>query len=61
MTDPLDVPKYRNAGHAAYVMVKEEGISSLYKGLGLTIIRQGTLLLKNKEQIKLRISLFIST
>lgn len=42
MTDPLDVPKYRNAAHCAYVMIKEEGFSSLYKGVGLTIIRQGT-------------------
>ncbi|KAJ3272968.1 hypothetical protein HDV01_004874, partial [Terramyces sp. JEL0728] len=40
MTDPLDVPKYRNAAHCAYVMVKEEGIASLYKGVTLTIIRQ---------------------
>jgi solute carrier family 25 citrate transporter 1 len=42
MTDPLDIPKYRNAAHCAYVMVKEEGASSLYKGVTLTIIRQGT-------------------
>ncbi|KAJ3315628.1 hypothetical protein HDV04_002042 [Boothiomyces sp. JEL0838] len=42
MTDPLDIPKYRNAFHCAYVMVKEEGVGSLYKGLGLTVIRQGT-------------------
>ncbi|KAJ3305731.1 hypothetical protein HDV03_001139 [Kappamyces sp. JEL0829] len=41
MTDPLDIPKYRNAAHCAYVMVKEEGIASLYKGVTLTIIRQG--------------------
>jgi solute carrier family 25 (mitochondrial citrate transporter), member 1 len=42
MTDPLDIPKYRNAAHCAYVMVKEEGFASLYKGVTLTIIRQGT-------------------
>jgi solute carrier family 25 citrate transporter 1 len=42
MTDPLDIPKYRNAGHCAYVMIKEEGFMSLYKGVTLTIIRQGT-------------------
>lgn len=42
MTDPLDIPKYRNAAHCAYVMVKEEGFASLYKGITLTIIRQGT-------------------
>ena len=42
MTDPLDIPKYRNAAHCAYVMIKEEGIQSLYKGVGLTVIRQAT-------------------
>ncbi|KAJ3184768.1 hypothetical protein HDU85_001446 [Gaertneriomyces sp. JEL0708] len=42
MTDPLDIPKYRNAAHCAYVMVKEEGVSSLYKGVGLTALRQAT-------------------
>ncbi|KAJ3019181.1 hypothetical protein HKX48_002315 [Thoreauomyces humboldtii] len=42
MTDPLDVPKYRNAAHCVYVMVKEEGASSLYKGVGLTALRQAT-------------------
>ena len=41
MTDPLDVPKYRNAAHCAYVMIQEEGFMSLYKGVTLTIIRQG--------------------
>jgi solute carrier family 25 citrate transporter 1 len=38
--DPLDVPKYRNAGHAAYMIVKEEGLSALYKGVTLTALRQ---------------------
>ncbi|KAI9296390.1 mitochondrial carrier [Neoconidiobolus thromboides FSU 785] len=42
MVDPLDVPKYRNAGHAAYLIVKEEGIGALYKGLALTALRQAT-------------------
>jgi solute carrier family 25 citrate transporter 1 len=42
MSDPLDIPKYRNAGHCAYVMIKEEGFSSLYKGVTLTILRQAT-------------------
>ena len=42
MTDPLDIPKYRNAAHCAYVMVKEEGVASLYKGVTLTVIRQAT-------------------
>ncbi|KAJ3413553.1 hypothetical protein HDV05_007854 [Chytridiales sp. JEL 0842] len=42
MTDPLDIPKYRNAPHCAYVMVKEEGLASLYKGVTLTALRQAT-------------------
>lgn len=42
MTDPLDIPKYRNAAHCALVMVREEGISSLYKGVALTALRQST-------------------
>ncbi|CAO3616609.1 unnamed protein product [Cunninghamella echinulata] len=42
MADPLDIPKYRNAPHAAYTIVKEEGISALYKGVTLTALRQAT-------------------
>jgi len=42
MTDPLDIPKYRNAMHCAMVMTKEEGLSSLYKGVALTALRQST-------------------
>ncbi|ORY38198.1 mitochondrial carrier [Rhizoclosmatium globosum] len=42
MTDPLDIPKYRNAPHCAYVMIKEEGFGSLYKGVALTALRQST-------------------
>ncbi|KAJ3140432.1 hypothetical protein HK101_003497 [Irineochytrium annulatum] len=42
MSDPLDVPKYRNAPHCAYVMIKEEGFASLYKGVALTVLRQAT-------------------
>jgi solute carrier family 25 citrate transporter 1 len=42
LSDPLDIPKYRNAGHCAYVIVKEEGVAALYKGLSLTVLRQGT-------------------
>ncbi|KAJ3056783.1 hypothetical protein HK097_004047 [Rhizophlyctis rosea] len=42
MSDPLDIPKYRNAAHCAYVMVREEGFASLYKGVGLTALRQAT-------------------
>lgn len=42
MADPLDVPKYRNAPHAAYVIVKEEGFKTLYRGVSLTAARQAT-------------------
>jgi solute carrier family 25 citrate transporter 1 len=42
LADPLDVPKYRNVGHAAYRIVMEEGVSALYKGVTLTALRQAT-------------------
>lgn len=42
MADPLDIPKYRNAAHALYLVVKEEGPSALYRGVSLTALRQGT-------------------
>lgn len=42
MVDPLDIPKYRNAAHAAYLIVKEEGAFALYKGVSLTALRQAT-------------------
>ncbi|KAL1935550.1 hypothetical protein VTP01DRAFT_4690 [Rhizomucor pusillus] len=42
MADPMDIPKYRNAPHAAYTIVKEEGIRALYKGVTLTALRQAT-------------------
>ncbi|KAJ1539491.1 hypothetical protein HK405_012866, partial [Cladochytrium tenue] len=42
MSDPLDVPKYRNALHCAYVMIREEGFGALYKGVALTALRQST-------------------
>ena len=42
MADPLDVPKYRNAAHAAYTVVKEEGFGALYRGVSLTALRQGS-------------------
>ncbi|SAL96200.1 hypothetical protein [Absidia glauca] len=42
MADPMDVPKYRNAPHAAYTIVKEEGFRALYKGVTLTALRQAT-------------------
>ena len=42
MSDPLDIPKYRNAVHCAYLLIKEEGFQSLYKGIALTSLRQAT-------------------
>ena len=42
MADPLDVPKYRNAAHATYTVVKEEGFGALYRGVSLTALRQGS-------------------
>lgn len=42
MADPLDIPKYRNAAHAVYTVVKEEGFIALYRGVSLTALRQGS-------------------
>ena len=42
MADPLDIPKYRNAAHGLYTVVKEEGASALYRGVSLTALRQGS-------------------
>nr|POE59233.1 succinate/fumarate mitochondrial transporter [Quercus suber] len=42
MADPLDVPKYRNAAHALFTVVREEGFGALYRGVSLTALRQGT-------------------
>ena len=42
LADPLEVPQYRNAGHAVYTIVREEGVSALYRGISLTAIRQAT-------------------
>lgn len=42
MADPLNTPKYRNAPHAAYLIVKEEGFKTLYRGVSLTAARQAT-------------------
>ena len=42
LSDPLDVPKYRSAPHALLTVVKDEGISALYRGVSLTALRQGT-------------------
>ena len=42
MADPLDIPKYRNAAHAVYTVVREEGFLALYRGVSLTALRQAT-------------------
>ncbi|KAK0635283.1 mitochondrial carrier domain-containing protein [Bombardia bombarda] len=42
MSDPTDVPKCRNAGHALFTVVREEGFGALYRGVSLTALRQGT-------------------
>lgn len=59
MADPLDVPKYRNAPHAAYLICKEEGFRTLYRGVSLTAARQAsnqgvnfTVYLKLKERLQ---------
>lgn len=42
LSDPLDVPKYRNAAHALFTILREEGPLALYRGVSLTALRQGT-------------------
>ncbi|KAF5357398.1 hypothetical protein D9758_005939 [Tetrapyrgos nigripes] len=42
LADPLEVPRYRNAGHAVFTIVREEGFSTLYRGVSLTALRQAT-------------------
>ena len=42
LSDPLDVPKYRSAPHALITVLREEGVSALYRGVSLTALRQGT-------------------
>lgn len=42
LADPLDVPRYRNAAHTAYSIIREEGFSALYRGVSLTALRQAT-------------------
>jgi len=34
--------RYRSAAHAAYTVVREEGFSTLYRGVSLTALRQAT-------------------
>ena len=33
---------YRNAAHAAYTVIKEEGVATLWRGVSLTALRQAT-------------------
>ena len=42
LADPLDVPQYRNAPHAVFRVLREEGFGALYRGVSLTALRQGT-------------------
>lgn len=42
MSDPLDVPKYRNAAHAMFTILREEGPGALWRGVTLTALRQGS-------------------
>lgn len=42
LADPLEIPRYRNAAHAVYTIVREEGFSALYRGVSLTAFRQAT-------------------
>ncbi|KAH3679469.1 hypothetical protein WICMUC_000959 [Wickerhamomyces mucosus] len=42
MSDPLSAPKYRNAAHALFRIVSEEGVGVLYRGVSLTALRQAT-------------------
>ncbi|KAI3617702.1 hypothetical protein CBS9595_003611 [Malassezia furfur] len=42
LADPNEIPRYRNAGHALYTIIREEGFSTLYRGVALTAARQAT-------------------
>ncbi|KAJ7072869.1 mitochondrial carrier domain-containing protein [Mycena amicta] len=42
LADPTEAPRYRNAGHAVYTIVREEGVRTLYRGVSLTALRQAT-------------------
>ena len=42
LADPLESPRYRNAGHAVYTIIREEGVGALYRGVSLTALRQAT-------------------
>lgn len=42
LADPTEAPRYRNAGHAVYTIIREEGVATLYRGVSLTALRQAT-------------------
>ena len=42
LADPQEIPQYRNAGHAVYKIIREEGFKALYRGVTLTALRQAT-------------------
>lgn len=42
LADPVNAPKYQNALHCAYSIVKNEGITALYRGVALTAARQAS-------------------
>ncbi|KIJ51418.1 hypothetical protein M422DRAFT_26834 [Sphaerobolus stellatus SS14] len=42
LADPLEAPRYRNAAHAVYTIVREEGFRTLWRGVSLTALRQAT-------------------
>jgi hypothetical protein len=42
LADPMEAPRYRNAGHAVYSIIREEGVATLYRGVSLTVLRQAT-------------------
>lgn len=42
LIDATEGPKYKNAAHCLYTMIKEEGIGSIYRGVWLTAARQAT-------------------
>ncbi|CAN6674647.1 succinate/fumarate mitochondrial transporter [Trichomonascus vanleenenianus] len=42
MTDAIDAPRYRNTWHCLTSVIKEEGVSALYRGVVLTAARQAT-------------------
>lgn len=56
LADPLEVPRYRNAAHCLYTIIREEGPLTLYRGVALTAARQAT----NQGKFLLPISLLPS-